>query len=304
MRHRGYEVWLTSNGVPLAEYQSKVEGEDWKTMACIVPSESGKNFAVHWHDGVGEHHLSLSFTLDGSKLGHGSTCFPGGTGLRSGVSTSTDTEQPFQFSDLQFTDDDTLLSDISSQADLGTIKVTITRVQSEYWVVPYHPGGFQPVGAVHERSKKAGAHSVSLGKGTRVSGKPLEHLVRRNPINRFEGFIAVFIFRYRPRALLQAQGIMPASAPAPSNTNRNGGKRARSPTDVKPAKLPKVEPTAAKVDLSVIVISDDDEDADVLQSRLRQVQRDRAKKKQRRVKEGPGASGSSLGDVIDLTLDD
>ncbi len=34
---------------------------------------------------------------------------------------------------------------------------------------------------------------------------------------------------------------------------------------MKPAKLPKVEPGAAKVDLGVIDISDDDEDADVLQ---------------------------------------
>lgn len=42
MRHRGYEVWVTSDGEPLAEYQSKVEGEDGKNMACFTPSESGK----------------------------------------------------------------------------------------------------------------------------------------------------------------------------------------------------------------------------------------------------------------------
>ena len=41
MHLNGYEVWITCDGEPLPEYQAQVEG-DGKTVACFIPSESGK----------------------------------------------------------------------------------------------------------------------------------------------------------------------------------------------------------------------------------------------------------------------
>ena len=109
------------------------------------------------------------------------------------------------------------MTGLSNNNDLGTIEVSVRRVCSEYTLVPYYPGGFNPVGSVHERSKKAGAHSVSyvpiihfrqaqlkytnlsLGKGTRISGQPHEYLESRAAVDPHEGYVAVFVFRYRPK---------------------------------------------------------------------------------------------------------
>ncbi len=58
-------------------------------------------------------------------------------------------------------DDDSLLSNMSSNADLGTIKVSIRRVHEHYTLIPFTPATFNAVEKVHERSKKAGAHNVA-----------------------------------------------------------------------------------------------------------------------------------------------
>ncbi|KAI0716754.1 hypothetical protein C8Q76DRAFT_616324 [Earliella scabrosa] len=271
MHHKGYDVWVTCDGEQLPEYQTKVEGDQGKNVACYIPSESGKNFVIHWRDGVGRDWLTLTFKLDGSTLGHSSLCVAGQSGKRAGVLTSADIEQPFEFANLHTTDDDSLLTGLSNNNELGTIEVSVRRVRSEYTLVPYYPGGFNPVGSVHERSKKAGAHSVSLGKGTKISGQPCQYLERHAAVDPLEGYVAVFVFRYRPRALLQAQGIIPSSPSASysqagsSQAVKKEKKRVNSSADGPAAKRPKVEPGAEKVDLGVIDISDDDENLDVLQ---------------------------------------
>ncbi len=42
MLHKGYEVWITCEGENLPEYGATLEGDDGKTSACFIPSESGK----------------------------------------------------------------------------------------------------------------------------------------------------------------------------------------------------------------------------------------------------------------------
>ena len=39
---KGYEVWITCEGENLPEYGVAPEGDDGKTLACFIPSESGK----------------------------------------------------------------------------------------------------------------------------------------------------------------------------------------------------------------------------------------------------------------------
>ena len=93
--------------------------------------------------------------------------------------TGADIEQPFQFADLrtsgawlycavriypysrQYADDDSLLDSVSSNADLGTIQVSVRRVHEHYTVIPFTPATFNAVETVHERSKKAGAHNIA-----------------------------------------------------------------------------------------------------------------------------------------------
>lgn len=43
MLHRGYDVWISdADDCRIPEYNMEVEGADGKTVACYIPSESGK----------------------------------------------------------------------------------------------------------------------------------------------------------------------------------------------------------------------------------------------------------------------
>ena len=124
---------------------------------------------------------------------------------------------------------------------------------------------------------------LSLGKKSRTADRPPEYLLRYEPIDPSEGYVATFIFRYRPRgmsglaaalpwshspdvqlqALLQAQGVVPPSFTPVKEELRP--KHGRDSDDTRPAKRPKTEPGTATTDTGVIELSDDDEDLDVLQ---------------------------------------
>ena len=49
----------------------------------------------------------------------------------------------------------------NSHAALGEIEVAVSRIRAEYRAVPHSGNRFEPVGAVNERSKKAGVHCVA-----------------------------------------------------------------------------------------------------------------------------------------------
>ena len=57
-------------------------------------------------------------------------------------------------------DDDELLNRPSNHANVGSIEVGVTRVHEEGRPASVTVETFSGMGAVHERSKKAGAHSV------------------------------------------------------------------------------------------------------------------------------------------------
>ncbi|RDX42450.1 hypothetical protein OH76DRAFT_1411128 [Lentinus brumalis] len=206
MQLKGYEVWISCNGKPLAEYCVQPEGSDGKTIACFVPSECGKSFVIEWRDHVKQSHLRFVTNLDGKEVG-GNRCIPGGKGHREGVRTNPTTRKPFKFANLLTTDDEEEVG-MTSHEKLGEIMVGVSRIRAEYRSVQrsWNPK-FHPTGAVHERSKKAGAHCVTLGEDRRIPTSRIQ--TRSTPLNPREGDVARFIFRYRPLALLQAQGIVP-----------------------------------------------------------------------------------------------
>ena len=59
-----------------------------------------------------------------------------------------------------YIDDEELLSGLARQTHVGSVEVTVTRVSAEGRPVSAIVDSFESVGAVHERSKKAGAHSL------------------------------------------------------------------------------------------------------------------------------------------------
>ncbi|TBU34227.1 hypothetical protein BD311DRAFT_747369 [Dichomitus squalens] len=211
MHLNGYTVWISCDGKSLPEYKTERKGEDRNTITCYIPSETGETFSIEWRDYVNQSHLRFVTKVDGRAVG-GNRCRPGGKGLRWGVRTSTTTRQPFQFAPLRTTDDEEHMYALASHAALGEIEVSVIRIRAEYRSVPHTMGKFRPVEAVHERSKKAGVHCVSLGANRQV---PLSRTqTSSTPLNPREGPVAKFVFRYRPKALLQAQGIIPIPLPA------------------------------------------------------------------------------------------
>nr|VWO95331.1 Uncharacterized protein [Ganoderma boninense] len=319
MLHKGYEVWITCEGEDLPEYGATPEGVDGKTLACFIPSQSGKSFAINFKNDITQDCIRLGFKVDGQSLAHGMICKSGQSRSKKGVRTGLDVEQPFQFANLQTTDDDDVLNRLSNHTDVGAIEIGVTRVYEEGRPASVTVEKFSGMGAVHERSKKAGAHSVGLGEGSPV--QPFTQMWFHDPIDPSEGKAATFIFRYRPRDLLQAQGIMPLDRPksseAESSTVKKENKRPGSPQqrDAKrrrgggSASASGSGTQSAKKDLGVVdVLSDDDEDFDQLKSQLRKLQSKfdkAARKKFGDVKQEQDiiiVGGS--GDVIDLTLDD
>ncbi|PIL23306.1 hypothetical protein GSI_14617 [Ganoderma sinense ZZ0214-1] len=287
MLHFGYEVWIAdSQKERLPEYDVKLEGEDGKTIA----------FRVCWkdHNGLAANHASMMVYLDGHIAGK-THSHPGSSGKRLGIRTaSADTYQPYQFSDLQTTDDD----GAQYAADkLGSIELHVVHVYPYMKTTAFRPAHFAGTAPVHERSKKAGAHCVALGKTMRMP-KGSHTRVKTTRLDKTGGPAAKFVFRYRPEAILQAQGVMPSSASkggkspkTRSATRRKHGQTATSADkrDQKPIKPETGEPRrSGRGDVSgdVIDLSSDD---DVLTVK-------REPRPQRVLQHDPG-------DVIDLTLD-
>ncbi|CDO74584.1 hypothetical protein BN946_scf184583.g11 [Trametes cinnabarina] len=279
MIHCGYDIWIgDSDGRRLPEYNMQIEGDDGKTAACYIPSESGKRFVIHWKDYNMAHHTDLKICVDG-VLNVRNVFRPGSGGSRVGVRTqSADSYNAFQFADLRTT------AGPSFAEKVGTIEVRVVRVHSHSESVPFRRHHAAGVGAVHERSKKLGAHCVAV-----------------KPLDPHEGPFATFVFRYRPAALLQAQGIIPPPGPERVALEDEISGQASSRAHGRQTKVKvKHEPRSdARTNVSsrsfgeVIELSDDEERAD--------------RKPALRVERRPGGRPSikcDPGDVIDLTLDD
>ncbi|OJT04173.1 hypothetical protein TRAPUB_5125 [Trametes pubescens] len=72
------------------------------------------------------------------------------------------------------------------------------------------------IGAVHEKSKKAGVHAVSFGEVKAVEVKKSS-----TPIGLEKEPFAIFKFRYRPLELLRANGIAPLPPQAAKGKKRS-----------------------------------------------------------------------------------
>ncbi|KAI0355969.1 hypothetical protein OH77DRAFT_1503904 [Trametes cingulata] len=310
MINRGYDVWISDrDGQRIGEYNVELEGNDGKTMACYIPSESRKRFIINWKDHNGLHYTSFKCVVDGKNAG-AKTCKPNRGGQRVGVRTSETAYGTFQFADLRTTDDEDALlgTDVASLEKVGTIEIHAVRVhegQQSGRTEPFKPDKFAPVGAVHERSKKLGAHFVTLGEA--VPCRPYSAKRHHStPLDRREGSYATFIFRYRPPGLLQAQGVMPPPARAGGSSKGKGKARATiDETYLAPPSSSRKPTVKVKKELRPAISTDDvieltDDDGDAL-DRKPVFGRPRVKReagpRRAKVKADPD-------DVIDLTLDD
>ncbi|KAI0732758.1 hypothetical protein C8Q72DRAFT_882111 [Fomitopsis betulina] len=208
-----FKDWETSvycDGDMIDEYDFRIVDDE--TVSCYIPSEAGKNFAVKWRSDL-RMPASAQCYMDGHYMGN-STVEPGRSGARNGIRTDACYKQYFQFASLATTDDDDAADpEDPSINSIGVIEVRVYRVRFSH--EPYRldrhprPRGVADRTAVHERSKKAGSHCVKLG-----DGKWCEPLGGTDPgprrvyIDGIQHPYIRFIFRYQPRAMLQAHGII------------------------------------------------------------------------------------------------
>ncbi|KAH9933764.1 uncharacterized protein B0H18DRAFT_600898 [Fomitopsis serialis] len=343
MRKGKFKVFIKSEGRELSEYQ--VEAVDDKTVACYIPSEVGKTFEICWRgDTRGDSHItSVRCHVDGRNAG-GKPSQPGLVkNRRWGVRVATDQRSPFVFASLALTDDDTSIMGSEAHPDLGTIDVTLAHV--------IHVGNM-PIRdtsneftalTVHERSKKMGTQCVSLDEARRCDLSTFwkqSKLVDENI-----PFYARFIFRYRFKDYLQAEGIMPLNGSSGSGNAEQpyimrerirvdysiaGSSRKKRRTDVLAApSAPQADvrspATRLTEDEDVVAIQNEldsvQQRAQILQSKLRTIQRSGSSRRVKREQQDPNedvvdltrgnvkrerspTSLQSNGGVIDLTLDD
>ncbi|KAJ3997073.1 hypothetical protein F5050DRAFT_1894598 [Lentinula boryana] len=191
-----FSAWIEVDGSELPIFDIKQIGNE---VTCWIPSELEKNFSVKWSTGkraismVGDIHMDGK-CLSSKAMWTGETQ----TFTSSGVLTTATSEKPFVFSKLELTDDDEYLN--MATAGLGDVKLVISH--ATFGVTQNRYNNCDPIGKVHEKSKKATGHRVGFGANKPVVYTDLISTQRH-------ANLVKFVFRYRPIDMLRANGIAP-----------------------------------------------------------------------------------------------
>jgi len=204
LEHRKVAARIICDGQDLEEFAMKVEDE--KTTSCYISSDAGKTFSIVMKNESDSLVLGSCF-VDGKDAG-GLYIDPGEEETSIGYPVDEETVQPYVFVPLVVTDDESVANPRDPVLrDLGTIEVRIHRVTKG---APFQvPREELSVTVVHERSKKAGTHRVSFAEPVSTARAPF---ITPNYIDPIDSPYALFRFRYRPRDLLKAQGIINSAA--------------------------------------------------------------------------------------------
>ncbi|KAG0699642.1 hypothetical protein DFH29DRAFT_935698 [Suillus ampliporus] len=202
LKHRDFSAWIVSEGEQITEYLVAVDANA-HSVSCWIPSEAGKTFSIHWRDEGTQVHSCTFISLDGYVV-PGRFLFGEGTASRNGIRTGPSTERPFVFAQTQS-------SGASGQGmkDAGTIVLKVKRVKLQ-GSKPANP--LQNIPDWNSQSH-VGEHCVGYGEETQTYlQSPTTWQVK--PYNRAgKRSYVTFVFRYRSRDWLMAQGII---------TNENG----------------------------------------------------------------------------------
>ncbi|KAI0812324.1 hypothetical protein BC629DRAFT_1472143 [Irpex lacteus] len=310
------ECQVVCDGEVLTEYQEKLDGE--REKSCHIVSETGKTFSVRLRSHPHEFNVSGHLWVDGKCAA--------AIALRSsqsfdleGVSIDDTGVKPFVFSSITLTDDDSALSAAgsrSSMKDLGTICMKMCRIKNVRSAKDPKPISCDlDDKPVHEKAKKTGGHRVTLGE-TLKGKESLTRFVDVDYIDPLDSPYYKFTLRFRDKAMLQAQGIVPHD-PAPLPPKRP----ASSTPSGSSAKRPRIEGSSSQDSSSSQVKLEDTPAARELQARRDALRAQRAAieaqeaaiEEELRLAGGANVKreaspivlvGASSGDIIDLTDDD
>lgn len=240
LQHNDFSAWIETEGIPTQEYNIEITSDaEVPVVTCWIASEEAKTFSVNLKD-ASSASTCWALKADGVKMkkfyakpakkGHPSEI----THSMRDMAVSATERSPFMFSKITTTDDDAYMHR-SVDAKFGEITLSVWSTQQ----VKYRKAQLKtsapavaPVlgGPIHEKSKKMGGHCISYGqpvpileKGTKGSAPKLEtHYWERVKC------LVSFSFKYRPLALLQANGIAPLPPAVEASSERSPGPRDHS----------------------------------------------------------------------------
>ncbi|KAF9009335.1 hypothetical protein BDZ89DRAFT_1078499 [Hymenopellis radicata] len=215
-------AWVIIDGNRAEEYGVEIS-EEGRNATCWIASEVGKNFEISVED-VPICPSSYRLKVDGAEARGKVAQSKDKKRVRTwrGQPISPTEIRPFVFSPIKLSDDDTLLDkiDFPSSQDLGTIVLygghcdLLKETQYKFQDI-------STVHSVHERMKKGVDHQITFGT---PQGFASPRFGFRTKIT---GGEFSFTFKYRPLALLQANGIAPRE-PSQELENPNDAKECKS----------------------------------------------------------------------------
>ncbi|KAH9833222.1 uncharacterized protein C8Q71DRAFT_194681 [Rhodofomes roseus] len=207
MKLRGFEVYIKCDGRRLDEYAT---GKEDGVISCYVSSEAGKEFEIRGAN-LSSTGMSAGISVDGRAFPTRicfEPCFkPGASGMIPYYAGNG--RRQLVFSEVRITDDENVASSLGELSQLGLIQVRISRalISRKQPRKPLTDTGTvsTSLGPFHEKSKKGGLHCVELGA---TEALPERAGYTSQYIDDLSSPYVTFNFRYRPRAILQAQGII------------------------------------------------------------------------------------------------
>lgn len=205
LNYRGYEAWITSDGQKLPEYEISIDTEKHRAT-CWIAGQEGKEFIVNWRDLGGQVDTMSYITLDGFTV-PGRFLYGDGIGNRAGVRTSPSKERPFVFAKVD-EEADTIETDADPK-QLGMIILRIRRIRRIGGHMPNTP---RPIPNLMRGRENYYEMRAGFGKETTTHPQipvtfSIEPFDKANP-----GSYVTFIFRYRTKEFLEAQGIKPSDS--------------------------------------------------------------------------------------------
>ncbi|VDC03484.1 unnamed protein product [Peniophora sp. CBMAI 1063] len=216
--HRGYSVHIESDGQELPHYQAEVVND--RTITCWIPSEVGKAFGVAFSvtGSHGHNHYTVDVRADGRDLYRvGGEDEVGDAGLVASRRISETEQERFVFSEVHFTSDDAAEDTVKTPVeDVAVIQVEIWAAEESVEKIPvkYIVEPLDDI-RISERSKLLGVNQVTSGPAETYDPEDFgDECIGYEAIGHKP--YAVFRFKHRPQAVLQAMGIIPRPAGQPS----------------------------------------------------------------------------------------
>ncbi|OCH94516.1 hypothetical protein OBBRIDRAFT_124152 [Obba rivulosa] len=195
-------VGIVCNGNEVEEYA--VTRVDDHVVECFIASSAGEKFSLRFRNNLRDEYIQFKYFMDGISL-DSFVCGPDATKDVVGVSVSKDKSRPFIFSSVETTDDESAHAEDTVAQALGTIEIHCFRcvLVGDSVFQDGQSSGLE-CRPIHERSKKAGVHRISLGQ--EFTSRTTRCMTRL--IDSRDSPYAIYRIRYRPRAVLIAQGII------------------------------------------------------------------------------------------------